>query len=217
VKNQKRNTVAQVLTRVALSIAAISWVTSSAAQVKPTQPAVNSVKLAPIYQTRVAKAPPAILAQLKGLEEAKVREAWTFDVGYTEAMDVPLEQLAGTRIPENLLEIAKAQNVFAKEAVRIDIEAAKNVKIVDLGLCSASAKQFDWRSKGKVTAVRNQGSCGSCWAFGAMGAYESSFAIRNGQSVDGAEQHALNCATYQPVAKGRFLWLGAPCGRNRAL
>jgi cathepsin L len=29
-----------------------------------------------------------------------------------------------------------------------------------------------------------------------MGAYESSFAIRNGQSVDGAEQHALNCATY---------------------
>lgn len=52
---------------------------------------------------------------------------------------------------------------------------------------------FDWKSQGKVTNVRDQGSCGSCWAFGTVGAMESAILIQSGQSVDLSEQFLISC------------------------
>jgi Papain family cysteine protease len=40
------------------------------------------------------------------LDSQKAEKGWTFTLGYTTAMDVPLEQLAGTRIPPDFLETA---------------------------------------------------------------------------------------------------------------
>ena len=50
------------------------------------------------------------------------------------------------------------------------------------------------RRRHKVTPVRSQLACGSCWAFSAMAAYEASYAIRNSQLVDTSEQYLLNCS-----------------------
>ena len=54
--------------------------------------------------------------------------------------------------------------------------------------------RIDWREHGVVTNVKNQGSCGSCWAFAAVGAIESAYSIRNkGKMVEFSEQQILDC------------------------
>jgi len=56
--------------------------------------------------------------------------------------------------------------------------------------------KFNWVEQGKVSAVKNQGGCGSCAAFSAIAAVESCFKIVNddNKEVDLSEQHVLDCA-----------------------
>lgn len=53
--------------------------------------------------------------------------------------------------------------------------------------------KFDWRNTGDVTPPRNQGSCGSCWAFAGIGDLESSILIEGGPAYDLSEENALSC------------------------
>jgi C1A family cysteine protease len=61
---------------------------------------------------------------------------------------------------------------------------------------------FDWRDSNIVTPVKNQAGCGSCWAFGATGAFEAAVKKHDGIEYDLSEQQALSCNIYGSSCAG---------------
>ncbi|KAG5895713.1 hypothetical protein JTB14_021405 [Gonioctena quinquepunctata] len=55
-------------------------------------------------------------------------------------------------------------------------------------------ESIDWTANGAVLDVKNQGSCGSCWAFSATGSLEGQNAILNGRKDPLSEQQLLDCS-----------------------
>lgn len=58
---------------------------------------------------------------------------------------------------------------------------------------SAYAPSIDWRAKGVTTPVKDQGGCGSCWAFSATEVLETSLAIATGSLLTLSPQEFVSC------------------------
>merc|ERR1712048_597809 len=58
----------------------------------------------------------------------------------------------------------------------------------------AAVAAVDWSTRSDVVnPVKDQGACGSCWAFGAVGVLESTYAIQQGKLYNLAEQQLVDC------------------------
>jgi len=65
--------------------------------------------------------------------------------------------------------------------------------MLHLAKTQANPDAVDWRDHGVVTPVKNQGGCGSCWAFSATETFESHYAIATGTLLTFAPQAFVNC------------------------
>ncbi len=102
-------------------------------------------------------------------------EGWTFEIRENSATQYPLTQLCGLKIPDNWRELAPFDECIAKR----DLPSS-----------------FDWRTEvGGLPVVKQQGGCGSCWAFATVGPLECNIMIKDGMEVDLSEQWLLNCNT----------------------
>ncbi len=77
----------------------------------------------------------------------------------------------------------------------------------------APPASYDLRTLGKLTPVRDQGGCGSCWAFGSMGSLESF--LMPAEEADYSEQNLIDTAGFDwgPCAGGNFYMAAAYLAR----
>eukprot|EP01099_Mayorella_cantabrigiensis_P001005 TRINITY_DN141_c0_g1_i5.p1 TRINITY_DN141_c0_g1~~TRINITY_DN141_c0_g1_i5.p1 ORF type:complete len:337 (-),score=77.85 TRINITY_DN141_c0_g1_i5:148-1158(-) len=104
-------------------------------------------------------------------------EEHTYEVGLNRFADLTntefMERYAGLHAP--LVHTIDSEHLYVPEQTQ------------------ALPASLDWRSKGVVTAVKDQGACGSCWSFSTTGSVEGAWAL-NYSLVSLSEQNLMDCS-----------------------
>lgn len=121
------------------------------------------------------------------------RRPWEAEVGSVNRVTIQMTDLPNVidlSVPDAAVGDDNEQSVGAAASDIFPTEEAINAPLV---AASSLPSSWDWRAHNGVTAIRDQGVCGSCWAFGTVGVLESALKIQLGQSKNLSEQFLISC------------------------
>jgi len=122
---------------------------------------------------------------LRDIENFNQRKNASWKKGINQFSDMTEEEFQKTL--NGYVNAAKPHGNFA---------AKKSINVNDL------PESVDWRDMGAISAVKNQGPCGSCWAFATVEIIESMLQINSGKAVEElSAQHITSC-TPNPLQCG---------------
>lgn len=141
---------------------------------------------------------------IEALQQRAIEEGWTFKIGWTPACERTPEELCGfdpTLAPDDETELWDPIATGTR-----DLPA-----------------RFDWRDSTELPIAKNQGGCGSCWAFATVGPLECLIKLKSDITVNLSEQWIVSCNPYGYDCEGGFTvpqmfrTTGDPCGGNGAV
>ncbi|CAD8123478.1 unnamed protein product [Paramecium sonneborni] len=103
----------------------------------------------------------------------------TYELGMNSLADLSVEEFEGIYLKWRYNNKQQSNEIF---------EGGKGIQIPEF---------VDLRNDGLVSAVQNQGNCGSCWAFSAVGSLESALRQSGVQNVELSEQELNDCTKGQ--------------------
>jgi len=112
-----------------------------------------------------------------------------FAVGLPSLSQGPVPQAAPTRPPP--LKPPPPRTGFIPPPV--DLSHLKGDRMPEGVKAATLPSKWDWRDQGVVTSVKDQGPCGSCYAFGSIGNFESKMLIDGASAYDFSENNAKEC------------------------
>uniref|UniRef100_A0A7S3LBV1 Uncharacterized protein n=2 Tax=Amphora coffeiformis TaxID=265554 RepID=A0A7S3LBV1_9STRA len=121
------------------------------------------------------------------IEAHNNKEGVTFTLGHNEYSDMTEEEFAA------YFKLGQHANVVQKDVTEARVAASERRTMFDDMTPLQLPDYVNWIQLGGVVPVKNQGACGSCWAFSTTGALEGAKFVRTGELVALSEQNLLDC------------------------
>jgi KDEL-tailed cysteine endopeptidase len=135
---------------------------------------------------------------LKVIKEHNSKPDRFYDLGLTQFTDKSLEELSQKLLIKNILDFIKNNKRNTKIVNSNETEFLEKLTF----LSEKAYDNIDWRQKDIFLPPRDQGQCGSCWAFASVGTIEALRSIKFNKKEYLSVQQLLDCDTQDKACKG---------------